>query len=196
MNDVINRKDVFKLELSYIKNAHFRENAEILLGILPNYFFEIPASSTGKYHPSFSLGNGGLVRHTKVAIRIAHDILEDESIGYVFTEDEKDMILLALLLHDGVKEGIPQGKYTIFDHPIIVSNLIREHQKETTLTEEELRLITEMIESHMGPWNTNQYSNVVLPKPKNKYQKFVHMCDFLSSRKYLDVKFEQDNIVE
>lgn len=190
------KKELFQKELSYIKKAHFRENAEILLELLPDYFFEIPASSTGKYHPSFSLGEKGLVRHTKVAIRIAHDILENNSIGYVFTEDEKDMILLSLLLHDGVKEGIPKGKYTIFDHPIVVANLIRDHRSETTLTDPEIKLITEMIESHMGEWNTNAYSDVVLPKPKNKYQKFVHMCDFLSSRKYLDVKFQENDIVD
>lgn len=191
----MNKKEVFKKELSYIKSNHFRENAEILLELLPDYFFEIPASSTGKYHPSFSLGDGGLIRHVKAAMKIAYDILENDSIGYVFTSDEKDMILIALMLHDGVKEGIPQGKYTIFDHPIVVANLIRENKDQTTLTDSEVNLIAEMIESHMGQWNTNPYSKVVLPKPKNKYQKFVHMCDFLSSRKYLDIKFENNDIV-
>lgn len=195
-NEVINRIETFKVELGYLKNPHFQENAEILLELLPEYFFHIPASSTGKYHPTFSLGEGGLVRHTKAAVRIAHELLENDSIGYVFSDDEKDMILLSLLVHDGVKEGIPQGKYTIFDHPIVVANLIREHQKDTTLTDQEVALITTMIESHMGQWNTNPYSNVVLPKPQNKYQKFVHMCDFLSSRKFLDIKFENDHIVD
>jgi len=64
------------------------------------------------------------------------------------------------------------------------------------LNEEELNLLTSMIESHMGEWNTNAYSNVVLPKPTTKYQKFVHMCDFLSSRKFLDVKFENNDIID
>lgn len=192
----MNRKEVFKKELSYIKNSHFKENAEKILELLPEYFFKIPASSTGKYHPSFSLGEAGLVRHTKVAMRIAYELLMNESIGYVFTDDEKDMILLSLLVHDGVKEGIPQGKYTIFDHPIVVANLIRTNKDKLTLSDEEILQITEMIESHMGEWNTNAYSNVILPKPKNKYQKFVHMCDFLSSRKFLDVKFEHSNIID
>ena len=47
----------------------------------------------------------------------------------------------------------------------------------------------------MGEWNTNQYSSVILPLPKDKYQRFVHMCDFLSSRKFLDIKFENNDIV-
>lgn len=187
---------IFEKELSYIKDSHFKENAEILLDLLPEYFFHIPASSTGKYHPSFSLGEGGLVRHTKVAIRIAHDLLENEVIGNVFTDSEKDMIIMAILLHDGAKEGLVQGKYTIFDHPIVVANFIREQKQKTSLTDDEVSLITSMIESHMGQWTTNPYSKVVLPRPKGKYQKFVHMCDYLSSRKYLDVKFLNDDIVE
>lgn len=190
------KQEIFKREISYIKKQHYKENIEILLELLPDYFFEIPASSTGKYHPAFSLGEKGLVRHTKVAVRIAHDLLENDSIGNVFNESEKDMILMAILLHDGVKEGIPQGKYTIFDHPLAVSKLIKENKDKTTLNEKEIEFITMMIESHMGQWNTNSYSDVILPKPKNKYQKFVHMCDFLSSRKYLDVKFLDDNIIE
>lgn len=190
------KKEIFKREISYIKNPHYKENIEILLELLPDYFFEIPASSTGKYHPSFSLGEKGLVRHTKVAVRIAHDLLENEAIGKTFNDLEKDMIIMAILLHDGVKEGIPQGKYAIFDHPLVVSKLIKENQSKTTLNEKEIDFITMMIESHMGQWNTNSYSEVILPKPKNKYQRFVHMCDFLSSRKYLDVKFLNDDIVE
>lgn len=192
----MNKIEVFKKELSYIKNSHFRENAEKLLEMLPDYFFEIAASSTGKYHPSFSLGDGGLVRHTKVAVRIAYDLLENEVIGNVFTNDEKDMIILALMVHDGLKDGLVKSKYCIFDHPLVIANFIRDKKAELTLTEDEITLITTMIESHMGQWTTNPYSKAVLPYPKGKYQKFVHMCDFLSSRKYLDVKFENDDIVD
>ena len=182
--------------LFYIKDKRIKNSAIYMINKLPDYFFMVAAASTGKYHPTFSLGEGGLVRHTKVALRIAHDLLENEVIGNVFTDSEKDMIMIAILLHDGAKEGIVQGKYTIFDHPIVVANLIREQKNKTTLTEDEVSLITSMIESHMGPWNTNPYSKVVLPKPKGKYQKFVHMCDYISSRKYLDVKFLNDDIVE
>ena len=41
-------------------------------------------------------------------------------IGNVFTADEKDMILLALLVHDGLKDGLVKSKYCIFDHPLVV----------------------------------------------------------------------------
>lgn len=186
----INKVAIFTTELSYIKNTEYRKNAETLISLLPDYFFEIPASSTNKYHPDFASGDGGLVRHTKVAVRIAKELLDNDSIGYSFVEKERDLILVALLLHDGLKEGEIKNKYTLFDHPLIVCDFIRKHKSELTFKDTELNALTNMIESHMGQWNTNSYSKVVLPKPSNKYQRFVHMCDYLASRKFLDVKFD------
>ena len=48
----------------------------------------------------------------------------------------------------------------------------------------------------MGPWTTDYKGNEILEKPKDKYQRFVHMCDYLSSRKFLDIKFENNDIIE
>ena len=191
---VLNDKN-FEEELKYIKKEKYRENAKKLIELLPDYFFIVAASSTGKYHPSFALGEGGLLRHTKVAVKIANELLNDESIGYTFTEDEKDLMIISLIMHDGLKHGISNEKYTRFDHPIIMANFIEENKGNLTLTDEEVKFIEEAISSHMGPWNTNPYSDVVLPKPKNEYQRFVHMCDYLASRKFLDVKFTQNVII-
>ena len=119
---------IFKKEYSYIKDINIKKDLKYLVSILPDYFFEIPASSTGKYHPSFSLGDGGLVRHTKVAVRIAHELLITETFGQAFTEHEKDLIIMALVLHDGVKCGIPESKFTRADHPLLFSKLIMENK--------------------------------------------------------------------
>ena len=192
---IIVKAENFKDELKYIKKEKYRENAKKLIELLPDYFFEVAASSTGKYHPSFALGDGGLLRHTKVAVKIANELLNDESIGYTFTEDEKDLMIISLIMHDGLKHGISKEKYTRFDHPIIMANFIEENKDKLTLTEGEVKFIEEAISSHMGPWNTNPYSDVILPKPKNKYQRFVHMCDYLASRKFLDVKFIKNDII-
>ena len=45
----------------------------------------------------------------------------------------------------------------------------------------------------MGQWNKNKYSKIELPKPELEPQKFVHMCDYLASRKWLEVKLNQDD---
>ena len=41
---------MFTEELNYINDMRIREGAKILLDGLPEYFYTIPASSTGKYH--------------------------------------------------------------------------------------------------------------------------------------------------
>ncbi len=185
---------VFQREIHYIRSERYRENMKKLVSYLPDYFFEIPASSTGKYHPSYALGEGGLVRHTKAAVRIAYELLNDESIGYQFKKEEKDMILMALILHDGLKNGDPKEKYTRFDHPLLVCQMIESHKEDLTLTENEIKAMTNMISSHMGPWNQDYNGVEVLPVPSNKYQRFVHMCDFLASRKFLEVPFVKNEI--
>ena len=187
---------VFESEYAYIKNEKYRENLKIMVNLLPDYFFTVPASSTGKYHPSFSLGDGGLMRHTKAAVRIAHELLENKTIGGIFSSDQKDLMIFALLIHDGLKSGIKKEQYTRFDHPLLASNYVKDNKDKLTLNDSEIKFICECIESHMGEWNVDYNGNEVLPLPKNRFQKFVHMCDFLSSRKFLDIKFENDEIVE
>ena len=188
--------EVFKTEINYVKNEANRKDLKTLIKLLPDYFFEIPASSTGKYHPTFSLGEGGLVRHTKVAVRIAYELLNNNTVGAKFTDQDKDLIIMALVLHDGVKSGMEHSKYTKFDHPLLVSKLIMENKDKLSLEVDDIRKMCSMIESHMGEWTYDSYNQKeVLPKPRTAEQRFVHMCDFLASRKFLSVNFEDGTIV-
>lgn len=189
----MSKKEVFKQELDYIQNINYKESAENLLELVPEYFFEIPASSTGKYHPEFASGEKGLVRHTKAAIRIAKDLLFLESYNKNYTKNEQDLLLIAILFHDTHKCGIIKEKYTKFDHPLLAANFIKENKDKTKFTDEEVEFIIQAISSHMGQWNTNDYSEITLPKPKNKYETFVHQCDYLASKKYINLEFDQNN---
>ena len=190
------KTDAFKKEIEYIQNDKYKKCAKELIDLLPDYFFEVAASSTGKYHPSFSLGDGGLLRHTKALVRIGIELMNNESLNHKFTNDEKDLLIISMIMHDGLKHGLDNNKYTVFGHPIIVCDYIKDNSKKLSLNKEEIEFICKVISSHMGQWNTSPYSDVVLPLPKDKYQRFVHMCDFLASRKFLDIKFENNDIVE
>ena len=189
----MSREEMFLEELEYIKDDSLQEALLNIIEILPEYWLTEAASSTGKYHPEYALGEGGLLRHSKAAMRIGYELLSNPSIGDKYTSHEKDLMLMALLIHDGLKLGIPQGKYTRFDHPILMANFVKEHQKEVGLTKEDAEFLSEVIKTHMGPWTTDYDGNEVLEKPKTKYQNFVHMCDYLASRKCLLVPFDQDN---
>ncbi len=188
----MNKVDYFNKEYTYIKDTKIREDLKQLVSKLPDYFFEIPASSTGKYHPEFAIVDHGLVKHTKVAVRIAYELLENPGLNN-FTDREKDLIIVATLLHDGLKSGIEKEKHTRFDHPLLAANFVKEN---STLPSEDVELIARMISSHMGIWTKDYNGNEVLPKPKDKYQRFVHMCDYLASRKFLNVNFEGIDINE
>ena len=184
----MNKIDYFKTEISYISDKDKRSDIEYLINLLPDYFFIIPASSTGKYHPKFASSENGLLKHVKAAVRIAHDLF---IINEAFTATEKDLIIMALIMHDGLKKGINEEEYTRFDHPLLVSKLIIENASHLKMNTDDVRKMCKMIESHMGKWNTNQYSDVVLPLPQDKCERFVHMCDYLASRNYLNINFNK-----
>lgn len=182
----MNKIKFFQTEISYIKNKNRKKDIEYLINLLPEYFFKIPASSTGKYHPKFASTTSGLVKHTKAAVRIAYDLFETVN---NFTDDDKDLIIMALILHDGLKKGIEEEEYTRFDHPLLISKLIMENANNLSMDIDEVRKMCSLIESHMGKWNTCKYSKEELPVPKTEMQRYVHRCDFLASRNYLNIKF-------
>lgn len=185
------KSDIFTSELNTIINLNIRKFCVEMLDDAPDYFFVIPASSTGKFHPKFAQNEQGLIRHTKALVGIANDLLSLEQ--YNFDPDTKDVIRVAGILHDAKKLGDNGSQWTVFDHPIIAADWVR-NSKSETVTQDVKNKIASMISSHMGQWNTDKRSDCVLPKPVTDEQKFVHMCDYLASRKHLEYVFEQDEI--
>lgn len=186
-------ENIFDVEINYISDARIKEAAKKLVGMLPEYFFRLAASSTGKYHPKCSNVEGGLVHHTKIAVRFAKVMFENAMVFNNYSDHEQDLIYLALIMHDGFKNGLTEEKYVRFDHPIISAEFVKEHATEVGLTIEEGNLLYDLISSHMGVFNTSNYSKVVLPLPKTNMQKFVHLCDDLASKKFLDLEFDENH---
>lgn len=185
------KSETFRAELNTITNSNIRQFCIDMLEDAPDYFFTVPASSTGKYHPKFAQGEQGLIRHTKALVGIANDLLALEQ--FDFDNDTKDMIRVAGILHDAKKHGDNGSTYTVFDHPVIAAEWVCNSRSEA-ISQADKNKIASMIASHMGGWNTDKRSNIVLPKPVTAAQQFVHMCDYLASRKHLEYIFEQPNI--
>lgn len=194
--EVKDKQKAFEQELSYIKDNILREDAKYLVGTLPDYFFEVDASSTGKYHPKYASGPMGLARHVKAAVKMAVELLANPVIGKPYSDRDKDLIVIALMIHDGLKYGkVKTDKYTKFDHPILISNYVKEERANLKMQDEDVEKICAMVASHMGPWNVSNYSDVVLPIPRAPMEKFVHMCDYLASRRFINLEFDDDNNV-
>ena len=189
----MDRLEMFVEELEYINDESYKKVLLNIINMLPEYWIHEAASSTGKYHPEYALGEGGLLRHSKAAMRIGYELLNNPCIGDKYTAREKDLMLMSLLVHDGLKLGDPQERYTRFDHPILMANFIIDKYKELDLSKEDAKFMGDVIKTHMGPWTTDYNGNEVLERPKTKYQNFVHMCDYLASRKCLLVPFDKDN---
>lgn len=182
---------VFEKEIAWIQSDDIRQFIRKAVMELPDYFFVVAASSTGKYHPSYALGDGGLVRHTKAAVAIAKDLLGLEMYRK-FTQRQRDMIIGCLILHDGLKHGLLGGKYTVATHPTLMASWLQDTMKiEEQLPSECCAAMLSAISSHMGEFNTDYRTHEeILPKPVTQMDKFVHQCDYLASRKYLEVNFD------
>jgi len=188
-------KALFTPYLAGIASTKIRGLIALGLDKAPEYFYRVAASSTGKYHPDYALGTGGLVRHTIAAVKIAKTLLENPIYGAQYSSEEKDIIIGALILHDTQKHGNKGSQYTVHEHPLLVRNALDVEAK-LFYTESEyndISLIIDdlavLIESHMGPWTENRRSSVVLPRPTTTMQVFVHTCDYLASRKFIEIKF-------
>lgn len=178
---------IFDKYIKQITNKKVVKLTKRCLENVPHDFWEMSASTTGKYHPGYALGFGGLIRHTLTAVYMAESLLQLKMFSSL--QDMKSEIFAALILHDCMKKGKSGGQYTVFEHPIyagdfieqIGSQLVRETQDKEYLTLAEF--IAKLVRSHMGQWNTSQYSKTILPLPMTNAAKFVHLCDYLASRK-------------
>lgn len=192
--------DVFNTEFELLKED------KVLVDFLKTYFSKVPkefwimpASTSGKYHPLYALGKGGLIRHTKAAIKIANSLLPLEMYNHL----NKNLVITALMVHDSVKPGFSKdGKAlkTQSEHPLFAVNLLDKTfeefkqtltSKEAAILEAQLESVKRMVKSHMGQWNTNKEEKVILPKPEKEDEKFVHLCDYLASRRFINIDLEE-----
>ena len=186
------RCELFKNELNLIKDKTLKSFVRFVLCIdLKSNFFYLPSSSTGKYHNPQDNGYQGLVRHTKKCVQIAKDLMNLEQWG--FNDEDKDIIISSLILHDGAKydedvtfneDGSLTG-YTKVTHPLDMSKKILQYI-EIFNFDKRLSKIAMCIETHSGQWNMDRDGNVIAEKPKTKLQEFVHLCDYIASRNYLE----------
>ncbi len=133
------------------------------------------------------------MRHQIAVVRFLNYFFELEQYNTKFTSREMDLMRVAGLVHDGRKSGeqadYEKSKFTKFDHPMQMANVIRSYDGQY-LTHDDLEFVAHCIESHMGQWCTDRKSKAVLPKPMDEYQQFVHLADYLASRKDLTMAFE------
>lgn len=113
----LTRRGAEHLTATPVRDASLRRFAQACLEAAPAYFCRAPASTSGKHHPPFARGPGGLVRHTKAAVRVFLDLAE------AYPCESGDACVVALLIHDTLKCGLPPVSElkTVAEHPLVRS---------------------------------------------------------------------------
>lgn len=183
-------RNEFIKEINKIHNEELRVAALLMALDAPDYFWTAAASSSGKYHPTISLGEGGLLRHSIMVCNIAKDLIEAEVFiqpsDDVSVNDLNDWAIVASLFHDVIKRGEGDNtEHTVFEHPLLSAEFVRSHLTQAKINDSVINVICNAIESHMGKWNTSSRSDTVLPKPSTKFGLLIHTADYMASRKYM-----------
>lgn len=178
-------------EVSTIESTDIREFGIALLDEVPDYFFTVPASSSGKYHPKGDLGEGGLVRHSICVKKIIDHLLELNQVKDSISVRENDMLRLAALFHDCMKSGTQEDwkncKHTSFFHPILAANFIMLQAAKNSFDFDLAKSIADIISTHMGQWNKTVRCKGLLPLPETESQKLLHLADYIASRQDINI---------
>lgn len=186
----------FAEELAVFENEDIKDFCLELLETVPEYFFQISASSTNKYHPDYTIGIMGLAKHVKGATKFLNYILAIDCVKNLFTSRERDLLRTAVMNHDDEKLGRNGSQYTLFKHPILIAERIQAYKGYDWLPDDEIDYIADACASHMGQWNTDKRCKDTLPLPESKSQMLVHLADYLASRKDIIVSFEGTEVDE
>lgn len=175
------KSEHFARELNLIVDEELRMITKAYLDeCVPTYFWEDGASSSGKYHPKFSQGHGGLVRHTKAVVMFAEELLRMSP--YTYMRDEyKDYAIAACIVHDTAKYGMTEFcKEAYKNHARNAAYLFQMFAKECDYQASEILL--NAIVAHMGQWSTEKED-----RPFTNVDHLVHMADYIASRSFIHI---------
>lgn len=163
-------------EITLIEDEFVRTFTEAVLQKVPKYFWTLPASSTGKYHPPIERGPYGLVWHTKAVCKVGKILLSSKP------EIDSSCALSAMILHDVGRYGLEEkhSSYSLNNHPDVAADLIKSLiDPNTDITHENyIRVdkIAQAVRSHMGRWGKTL--------PQSELDWIVHLADNVAASYY------------
>lgn len=187
---------LFEKEIDYIEIENIKDFFKQAITLVPDYFFEVPASSSGKFHSALECGYGGLVYHTKSVAKVANYLVNLQQYKSKLNEVEKDCVICATLLHDCLKHGAENKTgFSVHQHPVLAADFVRGDARLDNIISQEIReVIADAVASHSGEWTTSKRSKIVLPSPQTLVQELVHLSDYIASRGDIHILFEgEDN---
>lgn len=173
-------------EINIIQDESIKDFVRSIL-LKSGSFWAVPASFSDKYHPQDEHDIGGNVIHTRRVARIANTIVD----SYSLTQDERDLIIAACLLHD-ITKGVlsddsssfgydPMHPYTVGEYIVQCQMIDKEEGNDSIssslfISEENLQTILRLIRCHLGPW-----SPVPETYPITYMDYIVHLADNIAT---------------
>lgn len=147
----------------------------------PDYFFVIPASSSGKYHWAKEIG--GLFDHVLMGMYCASQL----AVTFGLTDLERDMAVAALAGHDCLKYGIDYDTRYFDMHPFLPRSYYARALAGFATTDT-MDTVFSAIERHMGSLADGAWTSVGRLKPETPLEQVVHLADFMASRSEVVMK--------
>ena len=188
--------DLFEKEIAYMEIENIKDFFKKAITLVPDYFFEVPAASSGKFHSVLECGFGGLVYHTRSVAKVANYLVNLEQYKSKLDEVERDCVICAALLHDCLKHDWENKTgFSVHQHPVLAAEFVKTDSRLDGIVSDDIRtMIGDAVASHSGEWTTSKRSKVVLPLPQNLVQELVHLSDYIASRSDIHILFEgEDN---
>ena len=177
------KSNFFEREIALIKSEDYRDFVRFFFNeCVGEWFWKSGASSSGKYHPEFAKGEGGLVRHTRAVVMVCDELLRMSS--YAYMKDEyKDYAIMACLLHDTNKYGSAneEDKECYAQHGAIAAESVNNAWR-FFFYEPAPDLLKMAIRSHMGQWVEDKDD-----RPFTNLDRLVHLSDYIASRSFWDI---------
>lgn len=180
---------VFQPLLDKFETEQMRLYCADMIKQIPDYIFDMPSSTSGKYHNKTQCQSHGQIYHIIMFAEILNYRLALKCNKEKFkSEVQRDAMRCVPIFHDALKCGLSGSSYTVHDHPMLAGAWVRGANVEHDIDEKAKEAIARMCERHSGEWTTSKKSKVILPEPENAMEIMIHECDILSSRNNIDMQ--------
>lgn len=173
---------MYKLEkeIELINDKEVRDLVKKCIEVAPEYFWKIPSSSTGKYHPEDERGESGEVLHTRRVVKISNDLCRNFGV----VSSDRDCVLAAAIMHDFMKNGYPDmQERTVPGHGALWINLIDKIMTQNeTVDSQIVKTIGYLIGIHMGKWDMPFFIATDIMGI------IIQIADYISSRNYVKIE--------
>lgn len=183
--------NIFKKEIEKITNNGFREDVINLIEMCPDYISHVPASVSGKYHPSDSLRWDGMLRHIRRCLIFKEEFVE----MYNLNNQESDILTAGCIIHDIYKQGEEESGKMDKRHPILIFDKIVKNM-DVFKNKDMMLVLAYVCLFHMGRWTPKEAMKNYLVLPDigpfsngvvSDLTKTMHIIDaFSASRKIFE----------